>query len=152
MDLLEFIAHLGGASLRMEAARHEALERAAKLVEDEAKREIGTYQDGAGPFAAWAELAESTKDDRVRLGFSEDEPGLRTGEMRDSIDHKVEGNEAVVGSTSEKMVWFELGTTRQPPRSVLGGALVRKEEEVARLLGEASVAALIGPGANMRLR
>ena len=152
MDLLQFIAHLGGATTRMDAARHAALERSAKLVEAEAKRLIGEYQDAAGPFPPWADLADRTKDERTRLGFPEDEPGLRTGEMRDSISHRVERAEAVVGSNNDKMVYFELGTVKQPPRSVLGGALVRNEEHVARILGEAAVAALIGSGANLRLR
>ena len=52
------------------------MERAAKVVEREAKSEIGEYQDSTiSPFPAWAELADSTKDNRVRLGFTENDPG-----------------------------------------------------------------------------
>ena len=62
-----------------------AVVHCATLVEEEAKAEIGTYQDQAGPFIAWPELADSTKEDRTRQGFTENDPGLRSGAMRDSI-------------------------------------------------------------------
>ena len=146
MTLTGFIAHLAGASMEIQHHQRTAMERACRVVEAEAKREIGTYQDAAAPFAGWAELADSTKEDRVRLGFSENDPGLRTGEMRDSISHVAEHAEGVVGSNDEKLVWFELGTEKQPPRSVLGMAAVHNVEDVARILGEGVRAALIGKG------
>ena len=146
MTLSGFIAHLAGASMEIQHHQRTAMERACRVVEAEAKREIGTYQDAAAPFAGWAELADSTKEDRVRLGFSENDPGLRTGEMRDSIGHVVGENEGVVGSNDDKLVWFELGTDKQTPRSVLGMAAVHKVEDVARILGEGVRAALVGKG------
>ena len=146
MTLTGFIAHLAGASMEIQHHQRTAMERACRVVEAEAKREIGTYQDAAAPFAGWAELADSTKEDRVRLGFSENDPGLRTGEMRDSIGHVVGENEGVVGSNDDKLVWFELGTDKQTPRSVLGMAAVHKVEDVARILGEGVRAALVGKG------
>lgn len=103
-------------------------------------------QDHVGPFIAWPELAESTKADRVRKGYSEDEPGLRSGEMRDSIGRvlSTDGLEAQVGSNDDHMVYFELGTSKQPPRSVLGGAMAEKLPEVKEILGTALVAGLVG--------
>jgi hypothetical protein len=98
------------------------------------------------PFAGWAELADSTKDDRVKQGFAENEPGLRTGVMRESIDHVVGDRETVVGSNSENLERFELGTSRQPPRSVLGIAAVHKGPEIAHILGLSVVKSLFGPG------
>ena len=109
------------------------------IVEDEAKRVIGTYD------YSWPSLADATKEDRLKKGFSEDEPGLRTGEMRDSIEHKVVGtagilrqheSKAYVGSDSDKLVWFEAGTKSQPPRPVLMGAGMHKHKEVAQKLGQ----------------
>jgi phage gpG-like protein len=146
MSLGAFIGHLAGFRMRLDEAMHEGLDRAARVVQEEAKRELGTYQDQAGPFAAWAELADSTKTDRVKAGYAENEPGLRSGEMRDSIGHAVGHDEAVVGSDAEEMAWFELGTSRQPPRSVLGTAAVRKGEAVAHILGRSAVKALVGRG------
>ena len=146
MSLLQFIDHIAAAHERIEKAEHERLERVARLIEDEAKSSLGTYQEAAGPFAEWAELADSTKDERVRLGFPENEPGLRTGEARDSIEHVVGEHEAVIGSNDEHLEVFELGTVSQPPRSVLGSAAVRKAPEVAEILGESVVMGLVGRG------
>lgn len=146
MSIVEFCGKLAEITESIEEVKHEALEKAAKIVEKEAKREIGHYQDGGGMFPPWAELADSTKDDRVRLGFSENDPGLRSGDMRDSIEHEVHGDEAVVGSNADELVYFELGTQHQPPRSVLGLAAERKAPEVAEILGESAVMSLVGPG------
>ena len=41
----------------------------------------------------------------VAKGFTPDDPLLRTGQLRDSISHQVQGLDAVVGSTSEVMVY-----------------------------------------------
>ena len=138
--------HFLGLAAEMLVAEHEGLELAARLIEKEAKREIGEYQNGAGPFVGWAELADSTKTDRVSQGFTENDPGLRTGEMRDSIEHVVQGNEAHVGSDDQNLVWFELGTSKQPPRSVLGLAAVSKGQEAADLVGGMVSIALVGEG------
>jgi len=146
MTLTGFITHLAAAQALVARASHSSLEQAARVVEREAKAKIGKYQTQAGPFAGWAELAQSTKDDRVRQGFPENEPGLRTGQMRDSIGHAVGRNEAVVGSNDDKLVWFELGTSKQPPRSVLGIAAAHKGPEVARILGGGVVKSLVGQG------
>ena len=144
MTLMGFATFLAGAPIRLAAAEYSAMERAAKLVQAETRHEIGTYQSDAGPFAAWAELADSTKQDRVRQGFTENDPGLRTGEMQASIGYAVGVREAAVGSDEEKMEWFELGTSKQPPRSALGGAAFRKAPEVAQILGQSAVMALLG--------
>lgn len=140
----------GAAAMFLEAValevkdQHKALERAARVVEKEAKSLIGEYQPQAGPFAPWAELADATKDDRVRQGFEENEPLLRTGEMRDSIHHVVDYESAVIGSDDEKAEWQELGTNRIPPRSFLGGAAVNKADVVANILGDEVVFSLTG--------
>lgn len=157
MTLAGFIGFIGGAAARMEHGTHTALEHAARIVEREAKAEVGTYQDAAGPFAAWAPLAEATQADRVAKGFSPNDPLLRTGALRDSIGHKVEGHEAVVGSPLDIAVYQELGTNGGgwggpiPPRSFLGGAAVRKAPEVAHVIGHGLVQALVGPGVKVRI-
>jgi phage gpG-like protein len=57
-----------------------------------------------------------------KQGIFADEPLLRTGELRESIEKHVERHEAVVGSDSKVAVAQELGTTTIPPRSFLGAA------------------------------
>src|SRR5690348_3170601 len=108
-------AHLLVAATAMEHGEHAALEKAAVEVEKRAKDKIGEYQDAVGPFEKWRELADSTKADRVRKGFPENEPLLRTGEMRDSIEHKVADHEAHIGSDNSIALYQELGTSRIPP-------------------------------------
>ena len=136
---------------------HRALERAARVVEKEAKAEIGDYQGAAGPFAAWAPLAERTVADRVAKGFTPDDPLLRTGHLRDSIGHSVEmspgitSGHAVVGSKEDIAVWQELGTSRIPARSFLGGAAVRKTHEVVKIIGGGLVQGLVGPGVKIAI-
>lgn len=80
------------------------LEKAAKIVEKQAKKNIGYYQSDIAPFADWAPLAESTlyggvneKGQRfpgkVQLGYSPpDNPLLREGTLRDNITHDVEAD------------------------------------------------------------
>ena len=139
-----FVAHMAGMAASVDAHIEHDLEHAAQVIEAEAKSSLGEYQAAAGPFAAWAELADATKDDRVRQGFPENEPELRTGELRDSYEHTVSGHEAEIGSNSEVAEWQELGTSKMPPRSILGSAAVRRTPDVLRILGEGYVAALVG--------
>ncbi len=143
---LELAAKLGETALAQHEMEHHALEKVARVVDKRAKEKIGEYQEQAGPFAGWAELADSTKEDRLRQGYTENDPGLRSGEMRDSIEHVVRDGEAQVGSDDDKMVWFELGTSKQPPRSVLGGAVVEEMDKITEIVGTSAVAALVGKG------
>lgn len=143
-DMGSFAAHLLTAAAAVKQAEHKLLDRVGKDVKKRAKGKIGEYQDAAPPFAGWAELADSTKADRLRQGYPEDEPLLRSGEMRDSVGHTVHGNEVTIGSNSDKAVWQELGTEHIPPRSFLGGAMAEELPRLKEILGEGTVAALVG--------
>lgn len=141
--LNDFADLLEKALIPVEASA--ALDTAAAVIEHEAKREIGTYQrSDMGPYEAWPELAESTKAERVRQGYSENDPLLRSGELRDSISRETHGLEAVVGSDSDVMVYQEFGTRTIPPRPVLGLAAVRSHEAVLKIVGDGVFAALVG--------
>lgn len=157
-DLAGFASHLAKLPLAVAHAQHEAMEHAARKVQAEAKSLIGNYQPDAGPFVAWAELADATKGDRLRRGFSENDPLLRTGHLRDSIEYQVSLGfevgqvEAEVGSNSDIAVYQELGTSGGgwggpiPPRSFLGIAAVHKSGEVVKICGGFVVSALSGQG------
>lgn len=155
-SFLEAGIFLGTVVAAEVAHQHKALDRAAEIIQTEAKEMLGEYQAGAGELVPWAELADATKDDRARQGFPEDEPLLRTGEMRDGIQRKVlDGETAAVGSDDDKAVWQELGTSKIPPRSFLGIAAIRKGEEAARVVGDSVAATLAGKGVfggSMKLR
>ena len=139
MNLIEAAAKFAAMAALYEAGVQDALEDGCKIVEKEAKRVIGTYDYG------WPQLAQSTQEDRVRSGFSANEPLLRTGEMRDTVEHTVQGHSGFVGSNDDKAVWQELGTSRGiPPRSFLGGAAAHKGAEVAEKIGEVVVKKIVG--------
>ena len=136
-----FAAHLRQVALALPRAEQRGLEAGAVLIEAEAKAEIGRYQDAAGPFEKWAELAAATKASRSAAGFPPNNPLLVTGELLHSIGHRVEGRKAVVGSTSDLAVYQEFGTIHAahpiPPRSFLGASGFRKGEAAAQAIGEA---------------
>lgn len=122
-------AFFGGLALETARGHHHALERAAVIVEGEAKRVIGTYEYG------WPQLADSTQKDRVAKGFSANDPLLRSGGLRDSVEHTTTDDRAYVGSDSQIAEWQELGTSKIPARSFLMSAAIHKEAEVRELLG-----------------
>lgn len=142
---LEAIVKMAEIAIAVELETRKALEEAAKVVEKEAKAVIGDYQPEAGPFAAWAQLADSTLAEKEKLGYSPpDNPLLREGNLRDSIGHVVDGHEAAVGSNEDVAVYQELGTKSIPPRSFLGAAAVHKEAEVVEIIGAGFVSGLVG--------
>ncbi|WP_336999033.1 phage virion morphogenesis protein [Pantoea agglomerans] len=128
MDLEQFAREMSSASASIATGLEAGFRVIVKEIEETAKEEIGVYQPTYGPFDAWAPLAESTKADRVRQGYSEDEPLLRSGELRESIQSEVVGLAAIVGTKSEIGLWHEVGTEYIPPRPFIGPAYVRKIE------------------------
>ncbi|MDB5965531.1 MAG: hypothetical protein JWQ72_2031 [Polaromonas sp.] len=142
-SLASFVLQLESMAVQVVRSEQQGLKAAAKIVKAEAKSEFGVYQDGVDGFNAWANLAEATVRDRIAKGFSPDDPLLRTGDLRDSVSYKVGGMTAVIGSTSDVMVYQELGTSTIPPRPVLGPALARKRSEVLQVIGNHAVGALL---------
>lgn len=125
-------------------ALHHGMEQVGVLIEAQAKAEFGNYQPAVGPFQAWPELADSTKDDRVRQGYTENDPLLRSGELRDTVSHETAGLEVAIGSTSDLMVYHEFGTSKMPPRPVLGTAAFVSKDKVIRILEHAAAVGLAG--------
>lgn len=117
-----------------------ALDHAALLIQNEAKRVIGTYEYG------WPRLKPETVARKAG-----DTPLLETGAMRDSIEHQVDANgeEAYVGSNDPKAVWQELGTRTIPARSFLMGAAMRMEGEVHALMGRTVYMGLFSYGTQL---
>ncbi len=140
----QFAHHLEKLAVVGHEVIHHAADQAGQLVEETAKAEIGHYQPSAGPFPAWAPLADSTEAEKVRLGYPAGAPLLRTGELRDSISHTTKGDRTVIGSTDQRMVYHEFGTNRIPPRPVLGPALFRNKTHIANGLGKIALAWLAG--------
>jgi len=135
MDLDQFAEGLSFASTSIATELEVGFHIIVKEIEEAAKEEIGVYQPAYGPFEAWAQLAESTKADRVRQGYTEDDPLLRSGELRDSIESEVIGLAAIVGTKSQIGFWQEVGTENIPPRPFIGPAYVRKIDPLIESIG-----------------
>lgn len=132
------------AEIAIKSHVEKGLAECAKLIEQTAKDEIGFYQSATGPFPAWADLAESTEQEKARLGYPLNAPLERTGKMRDSIKSESNGHEAIIGSQEETLVYHEFGTEKMPPRPVLGPAVVMNERKIKRIIGHAAVSGLVG--------
>lgn len=133
-SLGSFGAQLALMATAITAHEKKGLEKAAVIVETEAKRVIGTYDYG------WTPLAESTLARK-----SADTPLLETGEMRDSIEHMLAGRSAFVGTNSEIAVYQELGTAKIPARSFLAGAAIHKGHEAAKAVASEIFMGMIKP-------
>jgi HK97 gp10 family phage protein len=143
-DLTKFVTHLAALNVAVAKAEDRALEKAAKIIERDAKGQIGHYQDAVGPFQDWEPLADSTEEQKARLGYPADAPLLREGDLRNSITHEVGRGEAVVGSKSEIAEYQEFGTETIPPRPFIGPAAFRNQDKIQRILGAAIVEGLTG--------
>lgn len=143
-SLLAFVEHLEKAALDVPVAQHKALGTALEILEKDMKTQIGEYQAQHGPYPEWAQLAESTEDDKARQGYPSDAPLLREGDLQDSFRHEREGDEGIVGSTDPVMAYHEFGTSRMPPRPVVGPALFKNKEKVERLVGDATFEVVSG--------
>lgn len=137
MDLEQLGRELSFASIKIASELELGFHIIVKDIEETAKEEIGVYQPAYGPFEAWAPLAESTKADRVSQGYTEDDPLLRSGELRDSIESEVVGLAAIVGTKSQIGFWQEVGTENIPPRPFIGSAYVRKIDPLMESIGRA---------------
>lgn len=159
-DFAAFLRHAAGESRHGQSA---GLRDAAALFAEKAKGYLGAYQPALGPIPEWPELAESTKDERADLGFPDNEPLLRTGELRDAIASAHDGRRAAVGVDS-RMVGdgtrqnpyrdigavaadMEMGTDRAPPRPFLSRAVYEHKETAALTILGATMAPLVGKGA-----
>ncbi len=142
----ELATILSGNLIAAMAASEAGLEQAAKIVQDDAQGRIGHYQAAVGPFQDWAPLADSTEEEKSRLGYPLDAPLLREGQLRDSIVTEHSALEAVIGSKSPVAAYQEFGTETIPPRPFLGPAAFTNREKIREVIGTFTVAGLIGSG------
>jgi hypothetical protein len=135
LSIEEFAAMLERAAVKTKVEIEIPVEAVMVAAENLAKESVGTYAFG------WPQLAESTQDERVAKGYSANDPLLREGDLRDSIEHQVEatfeGAEGTLGSSSMVALYQELGTSRNlPPRPFLSEALMRSAPLLETEFGE----------------
>ncbi len=132
------------------AAARMALKEGAELVKTAAQESMGSYQPAKGDVPAWAPLSPATQEDRVAKGFTPDDPLLRTGELRDSIEVRpVDDDALLVGVFDPAMqtiaAAMEYGyhnvraQRAVPPRSFIRGTAIEKAPEVGALIERAYV-------------
>lgn len=138
MNLLQLAAKMAVVEAELKLANEGAIAAACEILAEECRSAIGTYRYG------WQQLADATMEERSASGYPADEPLLRTGELRASIEWNANSHEGYVGSDNPKMVWHEWGTSRVPARPVLGGALEASRPEIEKMLGR--IAACVAAG------
>ncbi len=139
-----FAAHMIALTVAMKLANRQALKDAAALIKKDASAQIGHYQDAVGAYPEWAPLAESTEEQKARLGAPADAPLERFGDLKKSFASTLEGEDSViVGSTDPVMDYHEFGTSKMPPRPVIGPALYKNLEKIERIFAGRAVQALI---------
>ena len=140
-SLLGFVAELGAIERDMHAAGPMIIEKACRIIQKKAKTQIGKPHPGI-----WEDLAPSTISDKERKGFATPKPLLRTGELRDLIEYKVDGLQGAVGSDLDIAYWQELGTKHIPPRSFLVSSAIASEDRIHRMATATTIAAFSGYG------
>jgi phage gpG-like protein len=119
--------------------KEQALETMAKAIKAKARGVLGTYE-----YPEWPQLADATQEERARLGYPANEPLLRDGTLRESIDYTIikPGELAEVGSNLDIAVFQELGTERIPARSFLALTGAKYGEAAAEAAGAIVAAAI----------
>ena len=101
----------------------------------QAKLKLGYYQTSFGQWPTWAPLTEATQRIRTALGYTPNDPLLRSGAMHDETYGIVQAGSrghytVTVGSEADYAWRQELGDGRTPPRPWLGPALDKACEHI----------------------
>lgn len=141
MTLAQFADHFTKMAAQAPRRERGALVASGARLARHSRQYIGEYQAAVGPFPAWKLLSVNTLmggvsptgyryAGKIELGFSPgDNPLLRTGHLRGSIQSEVRGRSAIIGSDDPVARWQEFGTHGSakhvaiPPRSFIGRAL-----------------------------
>jgi hypothetical protein len=147
-SLLGFVAELATIQRDMEELPRAIVMKACAMIAKQAKAQIGKQHE------EWPPLTPETIADRVHRGFAPNQPLLRTGELRDSIEWTVQGHgsqvEGEVGSNDPRAVYHELGTSRIPPRPFLVPSAIVCEPRIVKMAARMMVSTLGGGGHNTR--
>lgn len=139
LTFTQFADFMNSVATQYKGYETAALTFIGEMLTHEAKDYIGHLQTGGILYPDWKELAESTKRDKERKGYvlnQDYNPLYRTGQLRDSISYFVGNNTITIGSTSEIMVYQEMGTMHIPPRPVIGLVMYKNRINIETVLGD----------------
>lgn len=143
MDLIKFgltLQHLFGQSEHITGILKNAqVAHLAQDLKEQVQGRHGKYPSDVN----WKQLADSTQESRLKLGYSANDPLRRSGELAESYDFVIDFDEhaIVIGSPKDEALWNELGTKTAPARPVLIPTINANQEEIEAALGQAFVAA-----------
>jgi hypothetical protein len=145
-NLMELAVEMAVAAEVLEVKANKAsLRQAATLVTADARKQIGTYQPAVGAYPAWEQLAESTEEEKARIGAPENAPLYRFGELRASFRQDEPTEDSVTfGSVDPVMEYHEFGTIKMPARPALGPALLKNVDRIQQIFGLNAVRAIVG--------
>jgi len=136
MTPLKLAAIFAGAAADLKH-QHNTMEKVGKLIEETAKAAIGDPHNGM----QWPPL----KPETVARKPAGNTPLLETGELRDSIEHRViSHNHVAIGTNDPKAIFHEFGTSRIPPRPFLWGAWEHSQHKVKEIVGRGVFGKLTG--------
>lgn len=142
----DFARHLNFLSNAVPRVALTQAREAGVTMASAARGMLGTYQGADRGSPAWLPLSSTTKQRRVKAGFTPDDPLLMSGKLRDSIGSRAavapNGASAVVGSDVPYAVMQERGGVtgdgkRVPPRPFLAKAGARTSRGINVTVGEA---------------
>ena len=143
-----FARYLAEMEVRLHEAKHEGLKKASEMLVHEIRDEIGHYQGPVHGLPGWAELSERTQEERVKVGFTPDDPLHRTGGLAASYEYEVHEDHSTVGSPDPVAGWQENGTPDAkfpiPPRPVVGGSLFRRADDIVKAMTMPTIKVLEG--------
>ena len=155
IDLQTLIRHLQRATSEMPERLLVQHEANAHVVAGQAAEYLGHELPEWPPLSSW------TVEEKTRLGYvgqvSATDPGLRTGDMQQSVEGAADADGFTVGSKDKKALWFEMGRAAtplggpQPPRPFLALALQRNLPHLGDTYGRILAQALTPPATRARI-
>ena len=140
MDLLGLAMRMAVVESELRLAHEASVAQACALLAEQCRLVLGTYTYG------WPPLQPTT----IARKATGDSPLLETGELRASIEWNADERQGYVGSDNPKMVWHEWGTSRVPPRPVLGPSIEAARPAVEKMFGKIAAAVASGDLAELK--
>jgi hypothetical protein len=126
-------AHLRKAAHLAPAAIEAELAKQGEPILKEIKAKFGTYQAG------WAQLAETTQEKRVKLGFAPNDPLVMSGALREAVAVKAKGDRLFIGIEAGRI------TLTSPGGKSVDAALVMGVHEFGSTNGRVPARPVFGP-------